>query len=82
MAADLEKTESIITPMPRAMVDAIDDYKCANRLHSRAEAICRLIEPRLFASENVSKARHSIDPESETRGGPEGVEQPEVQTDD
>jgi hypothetical protein len=41
---DAPQTERIITPMPKPLVEAIDDYRFANRIASRAEAIRRLIE--------------------------------------
>jgi len=44
MAVNPDTTERIITPMPKAMVAAVDDYRFSNRLPSRAEAIRRLIE--------------------------------------
>lgn len=34
-----EKDPRIITPMPQALVDRIDDYRFKNRIPSRAEAI-------------------------------------------
>ena len=37
-------SERIITPMPKSLVSAVDDYRYANRIASRAEAIRRLIE--------------------------------------
>lgn len=39
-----EKDPRIITPMPQALVDRIDDYRFKERIPSRAEAIRRLIE--------------------------------------
>ena len=39
-----EKDPRIITPMPQALVDRIDEYRFKNRVPSRAEAIRRLIE--------------------------------------
>ena len=39
-----EKDPRIITPMPQALVDRIDDYRFKERIASRAEAIRRLIE--------------------------------------
>jgi metal-responsive CopG/Arc/MetJ family transcriptional regulator len=43
-------TERVITPMPKSLVNAIDDYKFGNRIVSRAEAVRRLIEAGLKAS--------------------------------
>lgn len=37
------KTTRIITPMPKELVDAIDEWRFANRVASRAEAIRRLV---------------------------------------
>ena len=61
---------------------AVDDYRFANRLPSRAEAIRRLLELGLTAAGDGRHDRRSIGPESEPRGGPKAAEQPEVQTDD
>lgn len=44
MAVNPDTIERIITPMPKALVAAVDDYRFSNRLPSRAEAIRRLIE--------------------------------------
>jgi hypothetical protein len=38
------KNERIITPMPQSLVAAVDDYRFAARVPSRAEAIRRLLE--------------------------------------
>jgi hypothetical protein len=51
-----EKAPRIITPMPPALLQAIDDYRFANRLPSRAEAIRRLIELGLMVHEREKKA--------------------------
>lgn len=40
----------IITPIPRSLLEAIDDYRFTARLPSRAEAIRRLIELGLEAT--------------------------------
>lgn len=45
-----DKDPRIITPMPKNLVEAIDDYRFANRVESRAEAIRRLIELGLDAA--------------------------------
>lgn len=37
-------SERVITPMPKSLVAAVDDYRFSNRVPSRAEAIRRLIE--------------------------------------
>ena len=39
-----EKDPRIITPMPQALVDRIDDYRFKQRIPSRAEAIRTLID--------------------------------------
>jgi metal-responsive CopG/Arc/MetJ family transcriptional regulator len=39
-----DKDPRIITPMPTALVEKIDDYRFKNRLASRSEAIRRLVE--------------------------------------
>ena len=41
---DEPNSERIITPMPKSLVTAIDDYRFANRIESRAEAVRRLIQ--------------------------------------
>jgi metal-responsive CopG/Arc/MetJ family transcriptional regulator len=50
-----EKDPRIITPIPRRLLDAVDDYRFANRLASRSEAIRRLIELGLEASKQSKK---------------------------
>ena len=45
-----EQDTRIITPMPKALVAKIDDYRFQNRIPSRAEAIRRLVEAGLSAS--------------------------------
>jgi hypothetical protein len=39
-----EKDPRIITPIPKPLLDRIDDYRFENRLPSRSEAIRQLIE--------------------------------------
>ena len=39
-----QNSERVITPMPPSLLKAIDDYRFAERIPSRAEAIRRLIE--------------------------------------
>lgn len=51
-----EKDPRIITPMPHALVEAIDDYRFKNRLASRAEAIRTLIMLGLQAAKTEEKA--------------------------
>ena len=41
---DAQDTPRIITPIPRPLLRAIDDYRFSQRLPSRAEAIRQLIE--------------------------------------
>ncbi|NPC89175.1 hypothetical protein HNH97_09700 [Gluconacetobacter entanii] len=43
MAMDELNSERIITPMPKSLVQAIDDFRFSERMPSRAEAIRRLI---------------------------------------
>lgn len=45
-----EKDPRVITPMPQALLARIDDYRFAERLPSRAEAIRRLVEIGLKAA--------------------------------
>jgi hypothetical protein len=47
---DESNSERVITPMPPSLVTAIDDFRFANRVPSRAEAIRRLIELGLEAT--------------------------------
>ena len=49
------KPERVITPMSESMVKAIDDFRFAERIPSRAEAIRRLIELGLDASKHPPK---------------------------
>lgn len=42
-------SERIVTPMPKSLVDAIDDYRYSARIPSRAEAIRQLLEAALKA---------------------------------
>lgn len=49
-------SERIITPMTKSQVAAVDDYRYAVRLPSRAEAIRRLIELGLQASKAEPKS--------------------------
>ena len=42
-------SERVITPMPKSLVKAVDDFRFSNRMPSRAEAIRRLIELGLAA---------------------------------
>lgn len=47
---DEPNSERIITPMPKSLVAAIDDYRFAQRSPSRAQTIRRLIELGLEAA--------------------------------
>jgi hypothetical protein len=47
-------SERIITPMPKSLVSAIDDYRFGNRVESRAEAIRQLIRLGLSAASDAS----------------------------
>jgi hypothetical protein len=46
--------EHVITSMSKSLLEAIDDFRCSNRLPTGFEAIRRLIELRL----EVTKAKH------------------------
>jgi metal-responsive CopG/Arc/MetJ family transcriptional regulator len=46
-----EKDPRIITPMSKALIAIIDDFRFAERMPSRAEAIRRLIERGLQATQ-------------------------------
>ena len=37
-------SERVITPMPKSLVEKVDDFRYKERIPSRAEAIRRLIE--------------------------------------
>lgn len=43
MPVNPDTTERIITPMPKELVAAVDEYRFANRIASRAEAIRQLL---------------------------------------
>jgi hypothetical protein len=55
----MSETDStrVITPMPKSLVQAIDDYRYASRHPSRAEAIRQLIELGLAAAKGASDAK-------------------------
>ena len=48
-------TERIIIPVSKIMVEEIDDYRFANRIGSKADAVRRLIEAGLRAEEKKAK---------------------------
>ena len=48
---DEPNSERIITPMPKSLVHAIDDFRFVNRVASRAEAIRQLLELGLKAAQ-------------------------------
>ena len=50
-------SERVITPMPKALVTAIDDFRFSNRVASRAEAVRRLIEIGLEAVQKDAPAK-------------------------
>jgi hypothetical protein len=50
-------TERIITPMSPALVASIDDYRFANRVPSRAEAMRTLLQRGLAANGSVAGPR-------------------------
>jgi metal-responsive CopG/Arc/MetJ family transcriptional regulator len=54
---DEPNSERIITPMPKSLVQAIDDFRFGHRVASRAEAIRRLIELGLRAAHDHSGPR-------------------------
>jgi metal-responsive CopG/Arc/MetJ family transcriptional regulator len=45
----MEKEPRIITPMPADLVERIDNFRYANRIPSRSEAVRKLIEAGLSA---------------------------------
>ena len=47
---DESASERVITPMPKFLLAAIDDYRFDQRMRSRAEAIRQLIEAGLKAA--------------------------------
>ncbi len=62
------KPTRIITPFPHALLRAVDDYRFAKRLDSRAEAIRQLTQKGLDAErgENASTAASGVnDPKPE-----------------
>jgi metal-responsive CopG/Arc/MetJ family transcriptional regulator len=54
-AMDEANTERIITPMAKSLVEAIDDFRFANRVASRSEAIRQLIAMGLEAAKKREK---------------------------
>ena len=44
---DSPMSERIITPMPKALLEAVEDYRFSNRIGSRSEAIRRLLDQAL-----------------------------------
>ena len=62
-----DKDPRVITPMPQALLDAIDDFRFGKRLPSRAEAIRRLIELGLRAAAEEGAASEPGIGEAETR---------------
>jgi metal-responsive CopG/Arc/MetJ family transcriptional regulator len=53
-AMEEPNSERIITPMPKTLVSAIDDFRFLERMPSRAEAIRCLIEMGLAAAQQVA----------------------------
>jgi metal-responsive CopG/Arc/MetJ family transcriptional regulator len=49
-------SERIAMPMPRSLVDAIDDYRYSARIPSRAEAIRQVLEAALKALRHRNRA--------------------------
>lgn len=54
-----EKDPRVITPMPQALLDVIDDFRFSNRIPSRAEAIRKLVREALAARELIDLAVES-----------------------
>lgn len=52
---DEANSERIITPMSKSLVEAIDDFRFANRVASRSEAIRQLISMGLEAAKSQQK---------------------------
>jgi metal-responsive CopG/Arc/MetJ family transcriptional regulator len=50
--------ERVITPLPRSLLEAIEDYRYGTRVPSRSEAIRRLIAAGLEAERQ--RAAHSV----------------------
>ena len=50
------KDDRIVTPMPRKLVERIDDFRFSHRLPSRAEAIRQLVEAGLNAKDPKPKS--------------------------
>jgi metal-responsive CopG/Arc/MetJ family transcriptional regulator len=65
------KSERIITPLPKSLVDAIDDFRFANRLPSRAEAMRRILEAGLAALAAMAQDPNAA-PELRARKKPGG----------
>lgn len=59
---DAPDTPRIITPIPRPLLRAIDDYRFSQRLPSRAEAIRQLIELGLHTTLGDDSADAPYDP--------------------
>lgn len=54
---DKPDSERVITPMPKALIERIDDYRFTHRVPSRSEAIRRLIEAGLATVVPEKKGR-------------------------
>lgn len=50
MVKKRQEPERVAIPMPKDLVDQIDEYRWANRLPSRAEAIRQLVKQALEAN--------------------------------
>jgi metal-responsive CopG/Arc/MetJ family transcriptional regulator len=50
--AKVERIERIITPMPKTLIDEIDDFRWGNRMPSRSQAIRELIRRALDSEKN------------------------------
>lgn len=57
MVRKRQEPERIAIPMPKELIQRIDEYRWANRIPSRAEAIRQLIEAGLAIAPNKPSAR-------------------------
>jgi metal-responsive CopG/Arc/MetJ family transcriptional regulator len=53
--AKVERIERIITPMPKTLIDEIDDFRWGNRMPSRSQAIRELIRRGLGTESKTPK---------------------------
>lgn len=69
-----EKDPRIITPIPTALLEAIDDFRFEKRLASRAEAIRHLIKRGLDAAGQESDGRSKPGATLDESGPPDASE--------